>query len=239
MVRAFPSLAALVLALGLGSASDARAQTPAPADGAAEADAASCAERVALRVQRRYEALRNLSARFEQTTASVTLGGGEGADAAPSRGRVWLAKPGRMRWEYTEPEPSLVVSDGETLWIYDQVAGEAQRLAVGQGFLSGAALQFLMGEGQVLEAFEVSGGPCDADRVRLTLVPRRDATYERLEVVVDPETGLVQETAVADLFGNVTRVAFHDLEIDGELDASRFRFDAPEGVEVIELLPPS
>jgi len=57
-----------------------------------------------------------------------------------TRGRVVFAKPGRMRWVYESPEPSLVVSDGETLWIYDPAAREAQRLPVTQGYLTGAAL---------------------------------------------------------------------------------------------------
>ena len=69
------------------------------------------------------------------------------AEVAPSRGRVEFAKPGRMRCEYEAPEPSLVVSDGKTLWIYDPTAKEVQVLAGRAGLPLGGGVQFLLGEG--------------------------------------------------------------------------------------------
>ena len=51
---------------------------------------------------------------------------------------------GRMRWTYVAPEPSLVVSDGKQLWIYDPVNREAQHLTVTAAYLSGAALSFVI-----------------------------------------------------------------------------------------------
>ena len=78
-------------------------------------------------IQRRYEAVRDLSADFVQTTRSVALGGP--GSAATSHGTVVFAKPGKMRWAYDDPEPSLVVSDGHWLWIYDPAHQEVQKLA--------------------------------------------------------------------------------------------------------------
>ncbi len=85
---------AVILALGLLlRAAPVRAAEP---GAAAEAD--SCAERVAGAVQRHYEDMRDLSARFDQTTRSASLGGSLLFPEAVSRGTVLLAKPGKMRW---------------------------------------------------------------------------------------------------------------------------------------------
>jgi outer membrane lipoprotein carrier protein len=91
----------------------------APPGGAAPADAATqaCTARAVEKIQHRYESVRDLSADFVQTTRSVALGAA-GASTA-SRGSVVFAKPGKMRWQYDAPEPSLVVSDGKWLWIFD------------------------------------------------------------------------------------------------------------------------
>ena len=213
------------------------AGAPAIAEEAA-GDAAACAEGtgldVAARIQARYDGVRDMRARFTQNNTSATFGGQAIMDTATKTGEVQFAKPGRMRWVYGDPEPSVVVSNGETLWIHD-VAGKAvTRLSVTAGFLSGAAVQFLLGDGDLVASFDIEATRCDPDRVTLDLRPRTDATYERLGLVADPGTGDVLETSVTDLFGNVTRIAFSDRAINLSPPASTFEFDVPEGVELIE-----
>lgn len=186
------------------------------------------------RVQRRYDDIRDLEARFEQTTESARFGGTPLMEPDTKRGRVVFAKPGRMRWTYEAPERSVVVSDGEKLWIHDVEAGSVTRLDVTEGFLSGAALQFLLGDGRISDSFEVEATDCDAETVTLGLVPRAEATYERLGLVVDRETGDVVATSVSDLFGNVTRIRFEQIETNRDPAPDTFVLEVPEGVEVIE-----
>jgi outer membrane lipoprotein carrier protein len=219
------ALSLLVLALGSGGA--ARAGGEAPAD---------CAREVAGRVQARYEGVRDLEARFTQKSRSVALGGA--AQEMRARGVALFAKPGRMRWTYQEPEPSVVVSDGTTLWIYDPVAKEAQEFPVGEGFLSGTAVQFLLGEGDLLGSFEVRAEGCGAAVVRLLLRPRAEASYESLELLVAPETGDVRETAVVDLFGNRTDVIFESMRSNLQVDPAQFRFEPGPDVRVLRAEPP-
>jgi outer membrane lipoprotein carrier protein len=189
-----------------------------------------CARAIAARVQARYDGVADLEARFTQKSRSVAFGG---ASEMQASGVALFAKPGRMRWTYEKPEPSLVVSDGKTLWIYDPTAREAQEFDVGQGFLSGTAVQFLLGEGRILDAFEVSAPTCTGESVRLFLKPREEASYESLELVVDPRTGDVRGTAVVDLFGNRTDVEFASLRVNRHPDAARFRFTPEPGVQVL------
>ncbi len=201
--------------------------------------ASACVERAVEAIQRRYASLRDLRARFVQETRSVALGGASSSRATRSRGTVVLAKPGKMRWSYEAPEPSLVVSDGATLWIYDPARGEAQRFQVGEGYLSGAAIQFLLGAGDLRREFDLGAQSCDADAIELDLVPRRPAAYERLHVRADPATGHLLATQVIDLVGNVTSIEFSEIQVDRDPPAETFRFDPPSGVRVIELEAPA
>jgi outer membrane lipoprotein carrier protein len=235
-------LRSLVAAICLGAASasaaggddGAAAPAPEPAPAAKPPAAADCAAALTARVQARYDRMRELEARFTQRTRSALSPSGD-----VTTGRVALAKPGKMRWSYETPEPSLVVSDGATLWIYDPAAREAQRLTVGEQFLSGAAFQFLLGSGRIADTFRVAAEGCAAPRAHLTLTPRGDATYQSLELEVDTASGEAHATAVLDLFGNRTEVEFTDLRYDSGLDASTFRFAPEPGVRVIELAPPA
>ena len=222
------------------AAADTPAQAPSDTPAKAASGAAApaqerpgCAERAAAALQRRYESVRDLEASFEQTTRSVALG--QPGASAKSSGSVVFAKPGRMRWTYVAPEPSLVVSDGRQLWIYDPANREAQRLTVTEAYLSGAALSFLLGEGEILRDFDVKSLGCGDDVALLELVPREPATYDRLRARIDPRSGELLETTVIDLLGNETTVALRDLRTNRDPDASLFRFDPPAGVRVVDL----
>jgi outer membrane lipoprotein carrier protein len=202
-----------------------------------------CAVGVAERVQAHYDGVQDLVARFEQTTESVSLGSTAAASLA-ARGTVTFAKPGKMRWSYEAPEESLVVSDGKTLWLYEPAAGEAQRFEVTEGFLSGAPIQFLLGSGRVLRAFDVASPDCPASGtgaggapVRLELRPREPATYELLVLMVDPDTGAVSETLVQDLLGNRTRVRLEDVRANQGVAPELFEFEPPEGVRILDVSP--
>ncbi len=212
------------------------AETAAPPTPTAEppADGAACAEAAAGRVQSYYDDVQDLAAAFRQTSRSVAFGGAAGPDQLAA-GRVEFAKPGKMRWSYTEPEPSEVVSDGSTLWIYDPAAKEVQVLEVGEAFLSAAAIQFLLGSGRILETFSVAARDCAASPLQLVLTPKQPASYERLELHVDPQSGVIARTVVLDLLGNRTEVAFDDLETNRSPPAERFVFQVPEGVRELRL----
>jgi outer membrane lipoprotein carrier protein len=196
------------------------------------APSADCAAAITARVQSRYDRVREIEAHFTQRTISALAPSGD-----VTTGRVALAKPGKMRWSYETPEPSLVVSDGATLWIYDPRAREAQKLTVGEQFLSGAAFQFLLGNGRIADAFRIAATGCGSPHPRLTLTPRADATYQSLELEVDAASGEALATAVLDLFGNRTEVEFRDVHYDSGLGVDVFRFTPEPGVRVIELAP--
>lgn len=195
---------------------------------------AGIAEQTARRIQARYEGIRDLRAEFEQTNVSATFEGEALMKPEPRRGQVVFAKPGKMRWTYAPPEASVVVSDGKTLWIHDIEAKTVTRLAVTEGYLTGAALQFLMGDGKILDSFRVSVSDCDAKQVTLELLPNEDASYERLGLVADRATGSVVATSVSDLFGNLTRIRFDKLEVNRKPPQDTFVLKIPEGVEVID-----
>ena len=229
--RLASALVALALATGGGSAGGDPLEGPAAPQGESPE---SCGERAVSALQQRYESVRDLTANIVQTTRSVAMGR-SAARSMVSRGTVVLQKPGKMRWAYAEPEPSVVISNGESLWIYDPAFREAQKFPSGDGYLSGAAVQFLLGEGDMRRDFAIRALTCSEQRAELELIPRADASYERLLVEVDPAQGELRKTTVFFVLGNVTEVAFSDIRTNLDPAAETFEFDPPEGVRVIEL----
>jgi len=193
-----------------------------------------CAKKAVGAIQRRYRTTGDFRAKFQQTTRSVAFG--EQGPTNDANGIVQFAKPGKMRWSYTEPNPSLLVSDGSVLWIYDPAKREAQRftLAAGGEYFSGAGVRFLLGEGEILKEFRVAHDDCSGAEWELELVPLSETTYEKLRVRVDPGTGDLVQTRIVDLLGNVTSVDFTEIEVNRTPEASLFEFEPPADVNVID-----
>ena len=234
------------IALGIAVATSASAGSDATTSPKKEATPAhagtdaqeACRQRAVRAVQHRYESIRDLRARFVQTTRPASVGD-RAAETTTSRGSVAVAKPSRMRWSYESPEPSLVVSDGKTSWIYDPAFAEAQRMPADGAFFSGAALQFLLGRGDMERDFAIRLVSCEEKAVELELTPREPTSYEKLFLVANPVTGDVFRTRIDDLLGNSTTVEFSDLQVNLDPPADLFRFEPPTHVRIIDLSPPS
>src|SRR3990167_3524770 len=86
-----------------------------------------------------YSRMTDLKAEFSQTAFNKSLN-----QTIPAQGTVWLKRGGKLRWEYTEPTPQQIVSDGRKLWVYtpalNQVnVGDAPAALAGPGEASSPA----------------------------------------------------------------------------------------------------
>src|SRR5439155_17940734 len=79
------------------------------AAGAADTRAAQLARDL----QKKYAAIKDFSADFVHTYSGGVL-----RKQITERGHLLIKKPGKMRWEYTAPEPKLFVSDGQKMYSY-------------------------------------------------------------------------------------------------------------------------
>ena len=74
---------------------------------------AALARMLLLRLEQHHARTADLVARFTQGYRSGMLG-----REVTERGVVSIKRPGRMRWEYKDPEPKLFISDGKTFYFY-------------------------------------------------------------------------------------------------------------------------
>jgi outer membrane lipoprotein carrier protein len=200
---------------------------------AAAAAAPPSAERILAGLEAHY-AHSGLTARFTQTS---TLEAMDITDTA--EGRLWVQRPGMMRWEYTAPERQIIVSDGTRLWIYRP---QDRQVMVGDApdfFGGGKGAGFLADIGQLRRQFDISLTPESADSRRgLTLVPHQTKPdLVRIELEIAPSEDTIEAVTTFNAYGDKTRIVLHDVVFHDSLDAALFRFEIPEGVEIIQMEP--
>lgn len=169
----------------------------------------------------------DIVARFSQSYRSGMLG-----REILERGTVSIKRPGRMRWEYREPEAKLFVSDGRTFYFY--VPSDRQVVVSEQDPRHSLAARLLSGQGGLNDEFEATlEEPLEDGVLRLRLVPRQpQADVEHALVEAEPG-GRIRSILLEDLQGNRTRFRFEDVRENTGLADRLFRFEVPKGVEVI------
>src|SRR5512143_2191028 len=197
-----------------------------PAAPPADADSA-LARSLVRRVEERQARTADLVARFTQSYRSGMLG-----REVVERGVVSVKRPGRMRWEYKDPEAKLFVSDGRTFYFY--VPADKQVIVSEQDQQRSLAARLLSGRGGLLDEFDASlETPLEEGVVRVKLVPRQEqAEVARAYVDAEP-AGRIRSILIEDQQGNRTRFRFESVRENTGLDDRLFRFQVPKGVEVV------
>ncbi len=191
----------------------------------------SATDEILAATQARYEAVRDLHADFVQTSHIASLDRKE-----VSRGKVWVLRPGRMRWEYEQPEARVITVDGDTLRLYTPADGQLQIASLDAGTFSPTALDFLLGTGDLRETFRAERLPDgEGGELRLKLLPEREARFQHLELRVAPGTHQLRGSVLVDVLGNRTEVGFEGVVENAGVAEERFTISVPEGTEIIDL----
>lgn len=186
------------------------------------------------RLQARYEETQGFQADFCQEIESATLG-----RKLTSHGVVSFKKPGRMRWEFTDPA-QLLVSDGTFFWFYQPAEQQVIRTPFQQAFRSTTPVSFLTGVGRLDTDFQISLLRTNEDVHVLSLTPKHDAdSVGSLVFEVSLKTFDIVQAVVTDPLGNITRLQFSNINREAPLKDSLFRFTIPPGVDLVEPYPQS
>jgi outer membrane lipoprotein carrier protein len=223
------------LAVGLLVIAAGRSWAQAPAPAPRPGQPAPSLDEVVKQVEAAYGKLNDLKAEFDQTAFNKSLN-----QSIPAQGTVYLKKGGKLRWEYADPTPQQIVSDGKTLWIYTPALSQVN-VGPAPEALAGPAGSFLTGLGKVREHFGVRflnpAEPRDKDgNVVLDLTPKQPLpTMTRLILSLDPRSWDVRRAVVYDQFENTVTMQFRKTTVNTGLADSLFTFVAPKGVATVPL----
>jgi len=190
-------------------------------------------------IQKTYDAIRDIQANFVQESVVKSW---NAEQVQKAQGKVFFRKEGKMFWDYQEPVPQQIISDGNTLWFYEPEDKQVTVTTVGAGFQSQISADLLNGKAQLKRDFDVtemtSTAEGNAGKLALQLIPRSSQhNLSKILLRLDKNTFLIYQTEVYDLFDNLTRITFSQIQIDTNLADVLFTFTPPPGVEI--LAPPT
>jgi outer membrane lipoprotein carrier protein len=167
----------------------------------------------------------SLDTRFEQTVYSI-----EGDILQQTTGHLMAVRPGKVRWVTAPPIEQLVVSDSETLWIYDPDLEQVSIRAFDQDLSKTPAVLFIGNLENLELSYDISQQ--QGETTEFTLVPTAtDSLYEKVAL------GFINKIPVSmtlwDSLGQKTKITFQGLQLNEPIDPTLFHFDPPEGIDIL------
>ena len=179
-------------------------------------------------VETRYS-VEGFSADFDQES---TLKAMDITDTAS--GRLYVKRPGMMRWEYDRPDRQIIVSDGVSLWIYRPDDNQVFKGRAPAFFGGGQGASFLADIGLMRRQFDIrlESDPEEGDYL-LRLHPHRPTEgLKEIFLRIDRNSYDLVEIITVNMYDDETRIALKNICIQPELDDSLFSLTLPEGVDV-------
>ncbi|MEM7449568.1 MAG: outer membrane lipoprotein carrier protein LolA [Myxococcota bacterium] len=206
-----------------------------------EAQPALQAGEIAARVQSFYDRTATIRANFQQRYFLKLYDREE-----TSSGTVVFKKPGRMRWNYDEPHQKVIVSNGQTLKVYEppregETRGQGYQQSMDDNQLP-AVFAFLTGTGRLDEQFtfrlldtrDSMGAAWDG--YVLQLRPRSPSPhFEQVLFYVRlvEGAGIVERVLIVDPVGNRNLFEFQGLRFTTPIEERYFEFRFPRGTRIV------
>lgn len=173
------------------------------------------------------ESTQSFQANFVQKTYKETS-----ADVEESEGYFWLQKPLKFNWSVSLPFEQQVISDGETLWVYDPDLEQATYQSLNNDLQRTPAFILTQPRESIGEQYRVIEAKNQSPRVFKLLPYDEEAVFsELLLIFIDDVIAGIQ---IIDSLGQETVVDFTDVLVNTELASDLFEFNPPPGTDLFE-----
>lgn len=177
-------------------------------------------------VEQRYNRTDTLQVLFKEDYTKT------GRVTRSESGVLYLRKPGRMRWEYTDPKGKLAVGDGKTFSTYNPSDNRVEKMPLSAA--DDAPLAFLLGKLHFEKEFRNFQEKPEGNDTLISAEPKTDnLPYSAVEFLVTPE-GRIRQVKVTRFDNSIMTYSFSDEKLGVKLDDKLFHFQAPIGAEVVE-----
>jgi len=179
-------------------------------------------------VEQRYNSTNSMQARFTYTFKD------RGRPRAPETGTVYLSKPNRTRWDYTNPAGDFFLSDGKFTYEYEKAKNNVDRVPFKETDDTRIPLSFLLGQLNFDKDFERYTAKREGENTAIKLEPRnKKLAFSEITILVAPDYSIRRVNVVGQ--GSVMEYVLDGEQRNVKLAESLFKFTPPAGAKVTDV----
>lgn len=166
--------------------------------------------------------LKDLSSYLNSITTAESDFSQINADGSISTGKIYIKRPGRVRFEYAPPDQSLVLASGGQVAIFDAKSNQPPE----QYPLKRTPLNLILAEDvDLARARMVKTHSADGTSTRVLAQDPENPEYGTIELVFTDNPVALRQWVITDDLGQQTTVILGDLKSGQDLKASLFSFE--------------
>ncbi|GLK68695.1 outer-membrane lipoprotein carrier protein LolA [Hansschlegelia plantiphila] len=165
------------------------------------------------RVNAYFNSIQDMTASFEQT----------GPDGSRSVGKLYLSRPGKIRFQYAPPSPLEIVSNGSSVVVKNRKLSTQEIYPLSQ-----TPLRVLLADKiDLLRDTDVIGVYQEPEMVSVVLVQKNAiGGSAQIQLLFSGQNYELKQWTVTDAQGMDTSVVLTDVNAQAKLDANLFRIQA-------------
>lgn len=175
-------------------------------------------------LQDKLATLKSFKAQFKQNVTD-----GEGQIVMQGEGNIALQQPLMIRWQQTNPDDTLFVSNGDKTYYFDSFAEQVTIMKTSSLIDSTPFVLLTSKDPAQWEKYSVL-----ATDSGFSVTPNKgvESQVEQLDISFAESTQGLAKLVVTDNSGQLSAFTFNNAQVNIALDKATFEFTPPAGVEI-------
>ncbi|WP_193038401.1 outer membrane lipoprotein chaperone LolA [Pseudoalteromonas nigrifaciens] len=175
-------------------------------------------------LQDQLASLKSFKAQFAQKVTDK-----QGQAVMQGEGTIALQQPMMIRWQQTNPDDTLFVSNGDKTYYFDSFAEQVTIMQTSNLIDSTPFVLLTSKDPAQWEKYSVL-----ATNSGFSVTPNKgvESQVEQLDITFAGNEQGLAKLVVTDNSGQLSSFTFNDAQVNTPLDKSTFEFTPPEGVEI-------
>lgn len=175
-------------------------------------------------LQDQLATLKSFKAQFSQKVTDK-----QGQAVMQGEGTIALQQPMMIRWQQTNPDDTLFVSNGDKTYYFDSFAEQVTIMQTSSLIDSTPFVLLTSKDPAQWEKYSVL-----ATNSGFSVTPNKgvESQVEQLDITFAGNEKGLAKLVVTDNSGQLSSFTFNDAQVNTLLDKSTFEFTPPEGVEI-------
>jgi len=150
-------------------------------------------------------------------------------------GKAIFSHPGKMRWQYLEPEQHEIITNGEFLWIFRPEENQVMQGDASQFFKAGAGGAFLSDISLIRKNYTINVKEVTADYVEIDLVAKKkNSDISSIIIRISQKKSEIERIVTYNLYDDTTLFEFSNIQFK-KIDPGVFEFKVPSGANIINM----
>ncbi len=176
-----------------------------------------------LELMSKLKGIEQFSALFQQTIVD-----NQGNVLQQGGGDISVKRPNLVRWNTTEPDESLIVSDGESIFLFDPFIEQVTAYKLDGAIANTPILLITSDSSSLWEQYSVSK---ISDSNYVIHANDKESRIKTLEILFNQQSQLKGFTFL-DATGQLSKVVLEKVDFSSTIAPSLFKFIMPEGVHL-------